>query len=67
MPAYQYLTDVMTHGLLGRKEEEVDRSELEAKLNEHGAEGWELEKVITDVALHGEKDGHLLIFRRPAP
>ena len=31
-----------------------------------GAEGWELVKVITDTALHGEKDGHLLLFKRAA-
>jgi hypothetical protein len=31
-----------------------------------GAEGWELVKVLTDMALHGEKDGHLLLFKRAA-
>ncbi len=64
MPAYEYLTDVMTHGLLGRKEEELDRKEFEARLNALGAEGWEFERVLTQMALHGEKDGHLLIFKR---
>jgi hypothetical protein len=64
MAAYEYFTDVITHGLLGRKEEELDRKELEARLNEHGAQGWELTKVILDVALHHEKDGHVLIFKR---
>ena len=64
MPSYEYLTDVMTHGLLGRKEEELDRKQLEERLNRLGAEGWELEKVLTHMALHGEKDGHVLIFKR---
>ena len=64
MPAYEYRTDVITHGLLGRKEEELDRAELEKKLNLHGAEGWQLEKVLLGVALHREKDGHVLIFKR---
>ena len=66
MPAYEYRTDVITHGLLGRKEEELDRAELERELNRMGAEGWELVKVMTGMALHGEKDGHLLIFKRAA-
>ena len=64
MAAYEYRTEVITHGLLGRKEEELDRAELEERLNALGAEGWEFEKLVRDVALHGEKDGHLLIFKR---
>ena len=35
-------------------------------LTEHGAAGWELDKLILDTAFHGEKDGHLLIFKRTA-
>ena len=66
MAAYEYTTAVITHGLMGRKSEEVDRAELEKVLNEHGANGWELDKLIFDSAFHGEKDGHLLIFKRPA-
>ena len=65
MPTYEYLTDVMTHGFMGRKEEELDRKEFEQRLNALGAEGWEvLERVLTTMALHGEKDGHVLIFKR---
>jgi hypothetical protein len=64
MPRYEYLTDVMTHGFLGRKEEELDRKEFEQRLNTLGAEGWEFERVLTGMALHGEKDGHVLIFKR---
>lgn len=64
MPAYTYTTAAISHGLLGRKSEEIDRAELEALLNERGAEGWELDKIVLDVALHGEKDGHLVIFKR---
>jgi hypothetical protein len=66
MPAYEYTTAVITHGLMGRKREEIDREELQAVLNQHGAEGWELEKIVLDTAFHGEKDGHLLIFKRAA-
>ena len=64
MPAYEYTTEVITHGLLGRQSEELDRKEVKKRLNALGAEGWELDKLLQDVALHREKDGHLLIFRR---
>jgi len=60
----EYTTAAITHGLMGRKAEEIDREELGKVLNEHGAEGWELDKLVFDVAFHGEKDGHLLIFKR---
>jgi hypothetical protein len=66
MAAYEYSTDVITHGFMGRKEAEIDREELETRLNQHGAEGWELDRILMDVALHREKDGHLLIFKRSA-
>ena len=29
-------------------------------------EGWALDKLILDTNFHGEKDGHLLIFKRAA-
>jgi hypothetical protein len=61
---FEYTTASITHGLMGRKAEEIDRQELEKALNEHGAEGWELDKLVFDVAFNGEKDGHLLVFKR---
>ena len=64
MPNYEYLTDVITHGFMGRKDEELDRNEFQERLNTLGAEGWEFEKLLPTMALHGEKDGHLLIFKR---
>ena len=64
MPIYEYRTEVLTHGFLGRKDEELDRHDFESRLNELGSAGWEFEKLITHVALHGEKDGHLLVFKR---
>ena len=60
----EYTTATITHGLMGRKSEEIDREELAEILNEHGANGWELDKLMLDVSFHGEKDGHLLIFKR---
>jgi hypothetical protein len=64
MPNYEYRTEVLTHGFLGRKEEELDRKAFEERLNALGGEGWEFEKMLTDMALHGERDGHLLVFKR---
>jgi hypothetical protein len=64
MASYEYATTVITHGFLGRKEDELDRGELERSLNEMGSQGWELVKVMTDMALHREKDGHVLLFKR---
>jgi hypothetical protein len=65
MPPFDYTTTVITHGLMGRKEDELDRKELDRVLSEHGAQGWELVKVLLQQNLHSEKDGHVLIFKRP--
>jgi Domain of unknown function (DUF4177) len=64
MSAYEYTTSVIHHGLLGRKSDEIDPAELTTALNELGAQGWELDKLLADQAIHGGKDGHLLIFKR---
>ena len=57
MPRYEYRTEVLTHGFLGRKEDELDRSELDKRLNALGADGWEFEKLLAHMALHGERTG----------
>ncbi len=64
MTTWEYTTYVITHGFLGRKEEELDRGELEKALGELGAQGWEYATTFLNVALHREKDGHLLLFKR---
>jgi hypothetical protein len=61
---WDYTTTVITHGFLGRKEEELDRAEFERAMNELGSQGWELATTFLDVALHREKDGHVLVFKR---
>ncbi|MEJ7750890.1 MAG: DUF4177 domain-containing protein [Thermoleophilaceae bacterium] len=66
MANWEYRTSVITHGLMGRKEDELDREALDALLAEHGSEKWELVKVLLQQNLHNEKDGHVLIFKRPA-
>ena len=64
MATWEYTTTTITHGFMGRKEEELDRGEFEASLTALGADGWELATVFLDVNLHREKDGHLLVFKR---
>jgi Domain of unknown function (DUF4177) len=64
MTTWEYTTHAITHGLLGRKAEELDRAEFERALNELGAEGWEFATAFLDVGLHREKDGHVLVFKR---
>jgi hypothetical protein len=61
---HEYSTDAIAHGLLGRKREEIARKAFETALDARGAEGRQPGKIVTDAALQGEKDGHLLIFRR---
>ena len=61
---WHYTTTVITHGFMGRKEEELDRKEFETALSELGEQGWELATVFLDVSLHREKDGHVLVFKR---
>jgi hypothetical protein len=63
---WEYTTHVITHGFLGRKEEELDREELEKALTELGSQGWEFATAFLDVNLHREKDGHVLLFKRRA-
>jgi hypothetical protein len=61
---WQYTTSVITHGFMGRKAEELDRTEFESSMNEMGAQGWELATVFLDQHLQREKDGHVLVFKR---
>lgn len=62
--AFEYTTSVLGHGFMGVHKGEIKRTDLEAALNQRGAEGWELVHAWFDQKLQGEKDGHLLIFRR---
>src|SRR3712207_591390 len=64
MAVWEYTTTVITHGFMGRQSDELNRGELEKGLGELGADGWELATAFLDVALHREKDGHVLVFKR---
>jgi hypothetical protein len=43
------------------------RRALEKELDELGNQGFELAWVLPEMALQKEKDGHVLIFKRPKP
>jgi Domain of unknown function (DUF4177) len=67
VPGWDYKTIVLTGGFMGRHKEELKRADLEKQFDELGADGWELVWVLMDQALQGEKDGHVVIFKRPLP
>lgn len=64
---WDYKTVVLTGGFLGRHKEELCRSAFEKQLDQLGSEGYELCWVLPEQALQHEKDGHVLVFKRPAP
>ena len=61
MATYEYKTEVLT-SLVGRDKLRMD--DLTDLLNKAGAEGWELVNLNIDADLQGERDGHLLVFKR---
>jgi hypothetical protein len=61
MPSYEYKTEVLT-SMVGREKLRVD--DLDEMLRKHGAEGWELATLNLDADLQGQRDGHLLVFKR---
>jgi len=66
-PQWDYKTIVLTGGFMGRHKEELNRADLEASLNQLGNDGFELCWVFPEQSLQKEKDGHVLIFKRPKP
>lgn len=62
---YEYKTLVLTGGFMGRHKEELNRAALDQQLTDLGQQGWELCWTLMDQALQREKDGHVLIFKRP--
>ena len=49
---------------MGRHKDELRRDALELQFDELGREGWELSWILMNQSLHGEKDGHVVIFKR---
>ena len=64
---WDYKTIVLTGGFMGRHKEELNRKAFEKHLDELGSEGFELSWVLLEQSLQHEKDGHVLIFKRPRP
>lgn len=65
MTRWDYKTVVLTGGFMGRHKDELDRAAFERHLDELGQQGFELCWVLLEQQLQGEKDGHVLIFKRP--
>ena len=61
MPEFEYKTEVLT-SMVGRDKLRV--GDLEDVLQKFGAEGWELVTLNLDADVRGERDGHLLVFKR---
>jgi hypothetical protein len=64
---WDYRTEVLTGGFMGRHKDELNRKDLEARFDALGQEGFELVWILMDQSLQGEKDGHVVIFKRPVP
>jgi hypothetical protein len=60
------LQDGRSHsGFMGRHKDELKREDLERQFDELGQQGYELAWILMDQSLQGEKDGHVVIFKRP--
>ena len=51
----------------GRAQERAAARPPRAAVQPPGADGWELAWILMEQSLHGEKDGHVVIFKRPLP
>ena len=61
MAKFEYKTDTLT-SIVG--EEKLRLGDLEASLNEHGEDGWELVTLVPNVNIQRGKDGDLLIYKK---
>ena len=62
MPQFDYKTEVLT-SMVGRDKLRID--DFEDTLRRYGDDGWELVACNLDADVRGNRDGHLLIFKRP--
>jgi hypothetical protein len=44
----------------------IKLDDLESNLAAAGRDGWELVHVMQDASVLGRKDGHIMLFKRPA-
>jgi hypothetical protein len=61
MIRFEYRTEVLT-SMVGRDKLRV--GDLDDVLRKFGDEGWELASLALDADVRGERDGHLLVFKR---
>ena len=61
MPKFEYKTEMLT-SMVGRDKLRV--GDLDDMLRQYGADGWELVTLNLDADVRGERDGHLLVFKR---
>jgi uncharacterized protein DUF4177 len=61
MNRFEYRTEVLT-SMVGRDKLRV--GDLEDVLRKFGDDGWELVTLALDADVRGERDGHLLVFKR---
>jgi hypothetical protein len=64
-PRWEYRTELLERGFMGFGSGQVDLRALEKRLDELGAEGWELVHATWDQSVRGKRGGHLLLFKRP--
>jgi hypothetical protein len=62
---WEYRTELIERGFMGFGSGQVDQRALEERLDELGAEGWELVHASWDQRVRGKRGGHLLLFKRP--
>jgi hypothetical protein len=65
MTKWDYMTIVLTGGLMGRHKDEPKHEDLVTQCDALGREAWELTWILINQSLHGEKDDRVLIFMRP--
>lgn len=64
---WEYRTELLEHGFLGWRSEQVDLRVLQERLDTMGADGWELVHVSWNHRVRRKHGGHLLVFKRPKP
>lgn len=61
MDTFEYKTEILT-SMVGR--DKMRLKDLESTLRTHGSQGWELVDLSLKANIAGERDGHLLVFKR---